>query len=568
MGMKTMTEPSNAPIETPEEPLKSASEAKTERRADRSKVKSGKRSGLRTVFGVLSGVGIVVVAGAVVAAGTIAPGNSASVAIEPQSANLPAGQSISHCPGPAQLPQGSSDGTDPQFSPASTTAKTQISALVSANPQAILPNSALTQLDPGSTMLSSISQQPAEVPTPEPGSAPSPGKAAILGSFDVSGPTVLRADPVAKQRTPAAAVQVYTSNDGDLRGLAAASCQVPANDLWLVGTSTDIGRTAILTLANSSATAATVNLDLFGSNGVVQAAGGKGLLVPAGSSRSIVLAGLAAGQKDLAVHAKSNGGPVSAVIQQSVLRGLTPGGVDYLTPVAAPNQAQVITGVQTLDPTVASDIAGQAGYQDAQTALQVAVPGASDSVVQVQVFSQGGQANLPNGGVFTAKAGSVTELPLSGLPAGTYTVQVSAQTAITATVRSVRGSKAADPVDIANAGASLKLTDNQLLVLPAGAPSKISFGAPAGKGQLSLTPIGTDGTFQPAKSLDVPGGSTVVVDPAQLSGGPVLGFLVSASGDPVYGAQVLSQTDGNGLAILGLPRSAPSAQSLKVALGY
>ncbi|MCB8794050.1 DUF5719 family protein, partial [Escherichia coli] len=133
---------------------------------------------------------------------------------------------------------------------------------------------------------------------------------------------------------------------GDLRGLAAASCQSPSNDVWLVGASTEVGRTAILTLGNSSATAATVNLDLYGGSGQIQSAGARGILIPPGTERSVVLAGLAPGQKNLAVRARSNGGAISAVIQQSALRGLVPGGVEFLTPVAAPDQAQVITGIQ------------------------------------------------------------------------------------------------------------------------------------------------------------------------------------------------------------------------------
>lgn len=525
---------------------------------------------VRTAVGVASGLGIAVLAVAVIAAGTIFPGQPATARIDPQTAKLPAGQTVANCPGPAQLLQGTGDGTDPQFSPASTSAKTQISALANGNQQAVLPNSFLAPLsaNPGAAPLATISQQPSTTPTPAPGTPPPPGKSGLLSDQAVTGPSVLRADPINGQSTSAAAVQVYSANDGDLRGLAAASCQSPSNELWLLGASTEVGRTAVLTLTNSSATAATVNLDLYGDGGPIQSAGARGLLLPPGTDRSVVLAGLAPGQKNLALRARSNGGAISAVVQQSVLRGLTPGGVEFLTPVAAPDQAQVITGVQTVEPALAGEISGQGGYSDAQTALQVAVPGASEAIVQVQVFGQGGPASLPNGGVFTAKAGSVTELPLSGLPAGNYTVQISAPTAVTAAVRSIRGSKAGDPVDLAVAGAAPKISDNQLLVLPAGASSRLSFSAPVGKGQLSLTPISPDGTSQAAKNLDVSGGTTVLIDPQQLAGGPVRGFLISASGDAVYGAQVLTQAEGNGLSVLALPRAVQGPQSLKIAIGY
>lgn len=529
-----------------------------------------KRSRMGAVVGVLGGVGIVAVAGALVAAGSVLPEMAAGKPLQAESAQLPAGQTVVSCLGPAQLLQGSGNGTDPQFSPASSTAKNQITALIGSNDKAVLPNSLLSPLsaDASAPALAKISSQPTSVASPSPGAPPVAAKAAVLPAKDVAAPSVLRVDPIADQRTPAAAVQLYSASDGDLQGLAGSSCQAPSNELWLAGASTEVGRTAILTIANSSATPATVNLDLYGSSGQIQSAGAKGLLVPPGTSRAIVLAGLAADQKNLAVHLRSTGGPVAATIQQSVLRGLTPGGVENLSPAAAPNQRQVITGIQALAPTLASKISAQPGYQDAQTSLQVAVPGGSDSVIQVKVYGQGGPVALPNGGVFTAKAGSVTELPLSGLPAGNYTLDISSESQFTAAVRSVRGTKAGDAVDLASAPATAKITDNQMVVLPGGASSKLSFSSPSGAAKLSLTPIKSDGSLTAAKVLQLNAGTTTMVDPVTLAGSGVVGFLLSASGDAVYGAQVVSQANGSGLTVLSIPRSVVSQPSSQIALGY
>ncbi|NYE96549.1 hypothetical protein FHU41_002799 [Psychromicrobium silvestre] len=524
----------------------------------------------RTVFGVLSGTGIAVLAGAVVAAGSLFPGAAAGKSLEAQAAQLPAGQTIANCVGPAQLLQASADGTDPQFSAASTSAKNEISALVLSNDKSVLPNSVLSSLKADSTTapLAKISSQPSSVPSATPGAAPSLGKAAALQAKSTNSPSVLRVDPVNDQRTPASAVQLFSASDGDLRGLAGSSCQSPSNDAWLLGASTEVGRTAVLNLSNSSSTPATVNLDLYGSAGQIQNPGAKGLLVAPGTNRAIVLAGLAPGQKELAVHLRSTGGAVSAVIQQSVLRGLTPGGVENLGTVAAPNQHQVIPGVLTMAPSLASQISSQSDYADAQTTLQVAVPGAADTVVQVKVYGQSGPAALPNGGVFTAKAGAVSELALSGLPAGAYTVELSADAQITASVRSVRGSKTGEPVDLASSAAATKLADNQLITLPAGVASRLVFTAPSGKAKLSLTPVQQDGTLQAAKSLDLNGGTTVLLDPTQLAGAGVVGFLVSASGDAAYGSQLINQKGGNGLTMLAIPRSVVNQSSVPISLGY
>ena len=75
-----------------------------------------------------------------------------------------------------------------------------------------------------------------------------------------------------------------------------------------------------------------MNLELYGKAGQIKASGSRGLLVGPKSTRSIVLAGLAPGEERLSVHVRSSGGPVSALIQQSVLRGLTSGGVDFIAP--------------------------------------------------------------------------------------------------------------------------------------------------------------------------------------------------------------------------------------------
>ena len=160
--------------------------------------------------------------------------------------------------------------------------------------------------------------------------------AGVVSQHAVDAVSVLSADAQENQQASAGAVLSYTATDGDLHGSAAAACQQPANDLWLVGANTALGRTAVLNLSNASSTPATVSLDLFGAKGQIQAPGSRGLLVAPGTTRSIVLAGLAPGEEQLSVRVRSAGGPVAAVIQQSVLRGLTPGGVDFIVPGNGP----------------------------------------------------------------------------------------------------------------------------------------------------------------------------------------------------------------------------------------
>ncbi|WP_155848408.1 DUF5719 family protein [Arthrobacter sp. 35W] len=520
----------------------------------------GQRPRRRTVWlAAAAGAGTAILAGAVVAGSALVPALTAGGAASLEPVVLPVGQSVASCAGPTQLLSGADVGSDPQFSAASANSASNVSALLLGSESGAFGAAVLSSLD-GAANAATVSTQST--------SSTNGGQGAkSAGPVAVDAPSVLRADPVDGVRAPAAAIVASKNDDGDLRGLAAAPCQTPSNDLWIAGASTTVGRTAVLNIANASQTAATVNLDLFGAAGPVQAPGARGLLVPAGTTRAIVLAGLAAGEEGLSVHLKSTGGPVTAVVQQSVLRGLTPGGVDFLSPVNVPAQRQVVAGVRLPDTGLAARISAQNGYADAAPSLQVTVPGTKDAVVQVKVLGSGGQQALPNGGVFTARAGAVTALALSGLPGGDYALDISADTAFTATAKVSVGAKEGEPVDLSYAPAAARLGDGQLVVLPRGIDSKLSFAAPTGAAKITLTPVATGGALLAAKTVQVDGGRSVTVDPSQLvDGAEIAGFVLSATGDAVYGAQLLAS--GTMASVASVPRAGSSAQTLKVVLGY
>jgi hypothetical protein len=361
----------------------------------------------------------------------------------------------------------------------------------------------------------------------------------------------------------------YTATDGDLRGAAAAACQRPANDLWLVGANTALGRTAVLNLSNASGTPATVSLDLFGAKGVIQAPGSRGLLVAPGSTRSVILAGLAPGQDQLGVRVRSTGGPVSAVIQQSVLRGLTPGGVDFISPGTAPATRQVISGIDIQDPSALSALGARSGFADAKPALQITVPGAADAVVEVKVFGRDGQKALPGGGVVTAKAGAVTEVSLAGVPAGHYTVAASSDVSFAAAARVTRGLKAEDAADLAWAPSAARLGSQHVVPVPRTGERFLMFGAPEGRATISYAPITADGKVGTAATADIAGGTTASVRiPGDVSGSPLVGYLVSAAGDAAYGAVLLEQDGRSDISSIPVTPGAAGQELVPVTLGY
>ena len=523
------------------------------------------------IGGILSAVALVAAGGGLVSAASLTPQNPASRQLEAPVAAVPAGSSVGVCPGPARLLEGTPVGTDPQFSPESATAKTAVSAAVLGSSAGIIPGSRLAPLKgaplaeiaPGAAPTASVpaaSAPPARTPVLVAG---------VLPQREVDNISVLSADAQNNHQAAAGAVLSYTAEDGDLQGSAAAACQQPGNDLWLVGANTALGRSAVLNLTNASSTPATVSLDLFGSEGPIQAPGSRGLLVAPGSSRSIILAGLAPGQERLGVRVRSTGGPVAAVIQQSVLRGLTPGGVDFITPGTAPSVSQVAAGLDIQDPAALAALKAKPGFADAGPALEVAVPGATDAVVEIKLYGPDGQKALPGGGVVTAKAGAVTEVSLAGVPAGTYTVAASSDVSFAATARLTRGLQAGDAADIAFSAASARLGSQHIVAVPRAGDRQLVLGALAGRATVTYTPITADGKIRTAGTADIAGGTTVSIKiPADVGGSPLVGYVVSAAGDPAYGALLLAQDGRQDISAVALAPEAAGQRQVPVTLGY
>lgn len=545
-----VTDNSPAPVEKPpaaEEPAK------------------GEKRGRKAVVGsVASALLVLAGAGAVVVAGSVLPPAESSRAVPPAAAAVPAGATQGVCAGPARLLEGTEAGTDPQFSPESATAATSVTGAVLSAAGAV-PPSRLAGLD-GKTAVE-LAKAGGTAP-PEEGAQKL--LAGVVEARPVTGPTVLSADPLANQQASAAGAMKFSATDGDLQGTAAANCLRPSNDQWLAGASTTVGRTAVLVLTNASSTPATVNLELFGKAGRIQAPGSRGLLVAPNTTRSVVLAGLAPAEAHLAVHVRSTGGPVAAVIQQSTLRALTPGGLDFIAPGAAPAVRQVMPGVDIQDPAAVDSLLKSAGYEDAGPVLQLTVPGPSDAVVEVKLLGRDGAKALPAGGVVTAKAGSVTEVPLAGVPAGQYTVSASSDVSFVATARMARGLKAGSASDMAWAPSGLRLGSQHVVPVPPGGTRRLVFGVLDTRATITYAAITADGKVHAPASADIAGGTTAAVTvPEKVEGSGVLGYVVSASGDAAYGAVLMYGANGrNDISALGLLPAAAGQETVPVAVGY
>jgi len=360
-------------------------------------------------------------------------------------------------------------------------------------------------------------------------------------------PTVLSAAPNAAD--PAAAVllagaQSQSVDNGDFVGFAAADCSGASTDSWLVGGSVAVGRTTLITLANPTEVVSEVSLEIFGPDGVVQAPGATGIVVQPQSQRVLSLASFAPGLVSPVIHVTARGGAVVANLQQSVVRGLTPGGVEIVGATAAPAQVQVLPGLVVSGSEELESALSEPGNEDLATVLRLYVPGddALDEGTAVATVAIVASDGVSTGASFTAdlEIGRVTEVPVEGLTDGTYSVTVTTRLPVVAGLRASSVAPAdgenAGPSDVAWIGATTKLTGETLVAI-AGGPDPVLHLTNPGAESVEVEIRELDGS---SSTLTVPAraSATTVVDAGSaytLSGFAALYAAVSYSGDGQLG---------------------------------
>ena len=320
------------------------------------------------------------------------------------------------------------------------------------------------------------------------------------------------------------AVTTLTKN-GDLRGLTAAPCTQPSAMSWIVGGSIAAGSSAELRLVNPGVTPATAKVTLYGSIGRLSLPSNGEITVPAGGSSSLALETKGSQDPRIAVSVEADGGSVVSTLVTESLDGETPAGTDVITPGAAPATDLVIPGVEIVEPAAQGEVAdAKTGADSSDTpAVRIINPGAAPATVSVTMLGKDGARPLSGAQSVTIDAGSVFDIQLAGVPAGTYGVQVTSNTPVGAAARMVRSggeyparSKALVH-DQAWAQAALPgAADSGLLAVPR-ATSLSSAVTVANSGETtSVTLSSLDGSWK--QDVKVAKGSSSVVEvPAKVS---------------------------------------------------
>ena len=320
------------------------------------------------------------------------------------------------------------------------------------------------------------------------------------------------------------AVMTLTKS-GDLRGLTAAPCTQPSAMSWIVGGSIAAGSSAELRLVNPGVTPATAKVTLYGSIGRLSLPSNGEITVPAGGSSSLALETKGSQDPRIAVSVEADGGSVVPTLVTESLDGETPAGTDVLTPGAAPATDLVIPGVEIIEPAAQGEVPdAKTGADSSDTpAVRIVNPGADPATVSVTMLGKDGARPLSGAQSVTIDAGSVFDIQLAGVPAGTYGVQVTSSAPVGAAARLVRSggeyparSKALVH-DQAWAQAALPgAADSGLLAVPRAA-SLSSAVTVANSGETtSVTLSSLDGSWK--QDVKVAKGASVVVEvPAEVS---------------------------------------------------
>ncbi|MFJ6417868.1 DUF5719 family protein [Paeniglutamicibacter sp. NPDC091659] len=522
----------------------------------------------RKALGVVGSVAVLCLGAAAIAAGSLFPPELPAQGATTELTTLPAGDSLATCPASVRLLKGAGNGTDPEFAPASKDAKSLVRAAALSDSAGRIPGAQLLEANgsAGQQLAPRLAEAEAATLTGAAKDGTSQRKGVVSGGVSHDAPLSLRAQPLGGVQSLSAAARYYTAKDGDLAGLAAAPCTVPGSEAWITGAATTGGTTSILHLVNSSTSVSQVRIDLRGAGGMIPAPNLESVAIAPGESKSLVLAAYAPNEKSLSLKVVASGGRVNASIQQSTLRGLVPGGVDYLVAGTPAANSQVIPGVVLLDPKRAGELAGSAATADAVPELHVAATSAEGATVKIRIMGAAGEVAVPGGGELVVASNATARLPLTGLPAGAYTVVVQGDSAVSAAVKLVRGTKSAEPMDQAWAPGAARIGSEHLVVMPESGNAKLVLNAPAESSTVTLRPLGRNGALGAERKIELSGSKTVVLAVRDL-GADVAAVMLSANGAPSYAATVVEE-GAAGIAVLPLGEAPVGREGVQVQLRH
>ncbi|MDA8371350.1 MAG: DUF5719 family protein [Nocardiopsaceae bacterium] len=344
--------------------------------------------------------------------------------------------------------------------------------------------------------------------------------------------TVVRADG-----TLAAGLDVTQTTIGaDDPYATMVRCTEPGVSTWFAAPGGDDLEELRLLLANVDDAAATVNVDLYATDGPAFSSDTRGISVDAHGEAEVDLTELIESTGAVAVHVRTNAGRVAS----SLFAERTGAGSDWVPPTDRPAKKQVIAGVPK----------GKGVRR-----LIVATPGDEPATADVKVYTPDGEAELDGlEGLSVPPAASAT-LSLEGaLGKEPGTVVVEADRPVVVGVAMDRSS--GEDTAYAATAPSLGSSAHNTAVLPgnpADTATELVFGALDGDATAVITPVFADGENGDPVKVEVPAGTTATQEMENPGEPYALLVEVPDDSDPVYAGQVLTQGSGGGRATAAHP---------------
>lgn len=151
----------------------------------------------------------------------------------------------------------------------------------------------------------------------------------------------------AKSGTGAAASVASWASEGDLKGLAASTCVVPALEQDFLLGPTTTGSTQQLSVANFSSKATSLQVQVWSTKhgSPLQLSTGNVVNIGANGETTLELSAAASGAEALFVKVKSKETPIAAVVRSVELDGLNAKGSDYAVPLSPASEKVYLPGV-------------------------------------------------------------------------------------------------------------------------------------------------------------------------------------------------------------------------------
>jgi hypothetical protein len=369
----------------------------------------------------------------------------------------------------------------------------------------------------------------------------SQGQAKIIDSPQNS--VVLTADGV---MASASAGMVYGSTDnGEDRGLSLGPCTAPAVDQWFTGLGAADTFRSQLVLTNPDDRQAEVDLEFFGPSGSLSVPGGSGLIIPAGTSRTVSLEDLLGKHKgEISVRVRASVGRVSAIARDLRADGHgMPTGVDWHPASAAASTSQVVPAIP-----------GGDGYRK----LIIFNPGQRRANIKIEIlgpdgpFAPAGAASLSVNGSDSASV-DVSD----GLAKQIGSVRVTSDQPVLAMVRSERPANG-KPTDIAVNTSQQSISS--LGIAPAavidGSETELAISNGGTKiSTADVTLYNTDGVSLYHEKIPVLAGGTIERRVTQA--GPAYLVVRTPDGSKLYGGITLRQQTGKVSGLAAAPLITP-----------